>query len=174
MEIFHGLNPQTGTRTTMSRIGTNNGPKTPHIAQSLDLGGDISTPSPQTSGLPRAVRIASSPTGDRGTEQYVDADAVLALATEVCDQNMQLMSHVETLRARVLELEDENERLRCLDSSVPVGVEKMVDMLQADIAGLQRELALLKVSKRATDADLEGERRKNEILTEMLACKDSG
>ena len=156
-------------------------PKSPDVASTLDISdGLLCTPSPHESNATRGV--GASPTADEDrpgcrpddasgklTEEYV-----LALATEVCDHNIQLTSHVETLRARVLELEDDNARLRKRsEDTVAVGVEKMVELLQADIAGMQRELELLKVAKRAVDEDLEAERLKNGMLTEMLEAARS-
>ncbi len=157
-------------------------PKTP-VPNSLEVegGGILCTPSPCDSNAvggvaasPAAYGAAYGADGRAGCCRLHDGGKVgtsearvLSLATEVCDHNIQLTSHVETLRARVLELEDENARLKRVDS-VPVGVEKMVELLQADIAGTQRELELLKVAKRAVDEDLAGEREKNLMLTEML------
>jgi hypothetical protein len=159
-------------------------PKTP-VPNSLEVegGGILCTPSPCDSNAVGGVAASPAAYGaaygaddlgragccrlhDGGKVGTSEA-RVLSLATEVCDHNIQLTSHVETLRARVLELEDENARLKRVDS-VPVGVEKMVELLQADIAGTQRELELLKVAKRAVDEDLAGEREKNLMLTEML------
>ena len=162
-------------------------PKTP--VNSLDVGdGMLCTPSPYESNAARDVGDSPAASGagdedgpsccrrDDGGKLGTSEASVLALATEVCDHNIQLTSHVETLRARVLELEYANARLRRAENSVPVGVEKMVELLQADIAGMQRELELLKIAKRAVDEDLEAERQKNAMLTEMLetaACSRS-
>jgi hypothetical protein len=159
-------------------------PKTPVVASTLDVAdGTLCTPSPYDSNAARDVGPSQTTYERYGADDEDrpsccrDEDEgklgaseayVLALATEVCDHNIQLTSHVETLRARVLELEDENARLKRSDNSVPMGVEKMVELLQADIAGIQRELELLKVAKRAVDEDLEAERLKNGMLTEML------
>jgi hypothetical protein len=123
------------------------------------------TPSPG----PAAVLPCSPPSDNASWTKQASVDEVLALTSSVCDYNIRLAAHVETLRARVLELEDENRRLKGLGSgAVQVGVEKMVDTLVADIAELRRELSLLKAAKRSDDAELEAERRKSEMLAELL------
>lgn len=138
-------------------------PTTPNPVEGVSK--EVDTPSP----APKAPHTRDEPTSspDALNSQLDDA---LALASAVCDYNIRLAAHVETLRARVLELEDENATLRQREKAgAAVGVEKMVDVLQADIAGLQRELTLLKVAKRHTEADLEGLKAQNEMLKGMLS-----
>ena len=117
---------------------------------------DVKTPRPPNplvlqSASRRPSTSASSPDS---------SDDVLSLAAEVTDCNIILASHVETLRARVMELEDENDVLRQRERAGlgAAGTEALVDRLQADIADVQRECALLKVAKRNADAELAGMR----------------
>jgi hypothetical protein len=132
---------------------------------------DVKTPRPPNplvlqSASRRPSTSASSPDS---------SDDVLSLAAEVTDCNIILASHVETLRARVMELEDENDVLRQRErAGLGAGTEALVDRLQADIADVQRECALLKVAKRNADAELAGMREQNAMLQAILERERGG
>ena len=163
------------------------GPVTPNSVHQVDIDIDmkplddeacVTVQTPKPSGK-RDDNLASStgrptqpPRPDDGSDHR--QQQVLAVAAEVTDTNIILTAHVEALRARVMELEEENGVLRQREEVVgAAGIEVLVGGLQADIAGLQRELALLKVAKRNIDAELEAEKAKNELLRAILESGES-
>ena len=126
---------------------------------------DVKTPRP-----PNPLVLQSASRHPSTSAASPDSDDVLSLAAEVTDCNIILASHVETLRARVMELEDENDVLRQRERAGvgAAGTEALVDRLQADIADVQRECALLKVAKRNAEAELAGVREQNAMLQAIL------
>ena len=97
---------------------------------------------------------------------------VLGMADTLCDFNIELLTLVETLRSRVLELERENDRLYSLvkkENNVSEGDDVLIGVLQAEIADLQRQLHVAKVARKSAEATSEALDTKAKLLSDMLA-----
>jgi len=97
---------------------------------------------------------------------------VLGMADTLCDFNIELLTVVETLRSRVLELERENNRLYSLvkqKHNVSEGDDVLIGVLQAEIADLQRQLHVAKVARKSAEATSEALDTKAKLLSDMLS-----
>lgn len=103
---------------------------------------------------------------------------VVDVAAKLCDVNIELMAHIELLRARILELENENERLYRLvrkqemreETTLPMseGDETLIRVLQAEIADLERQVYLAKAARKSAEATSEALDTKAKMLSELL------
>lgn len=105
---------------------------------------------------------------------------VLDIASNLCDFNVELLTLVEMLRTRVLELERENSRLYTLvrqgtnvDQGVSEGDDTLIRVLQAEIADLERQLHLAKAARKSAEATSEALGIKAKILSDVLASQAS-
>ena len=102
-------------------------------------------------------------------------DGVLDIATNLCDFNAELLTLVEMLRSRVLELERENSRLYSLlkesDKTVSEGDDTLIRVLQAEIADLERQLHQAKAARKSAEATSEALETKAKILSDVLSAQ---
>lgn len=130
------------------------------------------TPSPSHHGISRH---------QNGTSRVHCDGNVLDMATSLCDLNVELLTHIGMLRTRVLQLEDENERLYSLvhkqgsnsGKNTSQGDDTLISVLQAEIADLERQLYLAKSARKSAEATAEALDTKAKMLSEMLLAQIS-
>jgi len=103
-------------------------------------------------------------------EEY--STEVLNVASRLCDLNIQLMSHLEVLKSRSDTLEEENRilknRIASSRESMNEGTRNLIEVLQADIADLQRQLHKAKSSRRAAEEELKATKQRAEMMALMI------
>ena len=105
-----------------------------------------------------------------GMREEYSAD-ILNVAARLCDLNIQLMSHLEGLKSRSAQLEEENRilknRIASSRENMNEGTQNLVEVLQADIADLQRQLHKAKASRRATEEELKATKQRADMMAMM-------
>lgn len=81
---------------------------------------------------------------------------------------LQLLSLVECLQSRVMQLEKENAMLRSIARQHQDGEETMFRILQTDIADLQRQMYSMKIAKRTAEENESASIQRAEILAMQL------
>lgn len=109
----------------------------------------------------------------------IRGDDALDIAANMWDCNVELLTLVDMLRTRVLELERENSRLYALvkhqgkDQHTSEGDDSLICVLQAEIADLERQLHLAKAARKSAEATSEALDTKAKILSDVLASQAS-
>jgi len=144
-----------------------------------------STPVPAND---RAVKLSSRSEDAKSVEGVLNASTgttcvshcvreeysteVLNVASRLCDLNIQLMSHLEVLKSRSDTLEEENRilknRIASSRESMNEGTRNLIEVLQADIADLQRQLHKAKSSRRAAEEELKATKQRAEMMALMI------
>lgn len=96
---------------------------------------------------------------------------ILDAAKRLCDFNVQLMAHIETLRSRILELEEENSSLRQKverQSAPSQGDESLIHLLQVEVADLERQLYHAKAARKSAEENEAAARERADMISAML------
>ncbi|KAI8104227.1 hypothetical protein M9434_002787 [Picochlorum sp. BPE23] len=96
---------------------------------------------------------------------------VLDAANRLCDFNVQLMAHIETLRSRILELEEENSSLRQKVDGQPTpsqGDESVIHLLQVEVADLERQLYHAKIARKSAEENEAAARERADMISAMF------
>lgn len=136
-----------------------------------DFHGGPETPSP--TGMPSAPisrtpvlegEVCVSDTRERERD-------ILDAANRLCNFNVQLMAHIETLRSRILELEDENSSLQkkvARQSAPSQGDESLIHLLQIEVADLERQLYHAKAARKAAEENEAAAMERADMISAML------